>query len=118
MALKSMKRKKKSKKELEEENSPIGIDEPDYPWGLEVNLENESLEQLGLGAGDFKIGEGKNLTAKVRVDHISSNKRRNGKNRDSVRMQITEMDLEGAKEESKSDFAKFQEQQDSGHDVL
>ena len=116
MALKSMKREKKSKEETKK--SEIEYKEPDYPWGLEVNLEDDSLKTLGLGAEDFKIGENKDIVAKVRVDNISSNKRRNGKNSDSVRMQITDLDLGGSAKPEKSLFESYKDQTDSGHDVL
>jgi hypothetical protein len=117
MALKSMKRKKNNKEGITKSSVDV-YEEPEYPWGLEVNLDDDSLGQLGLKAGDFKIGEGKTLEAKVRVDHISSDKNHKGKDRDSVRMQITDMDLGGSKEAKKSLFENYKAQTDSGHEVL
>jgi hypothetical protein len=113
-----MKRPKKSKKELKTENEPIGYDAPDYPYGLEISLEDESLKSLGQGARDFEIGGEISVTAKARVDRISSNKNRRGRNHDSVSLQITDMDL-GGKEKAPeaSKFDGYQASQEAGHGV-
>ena len=105
--MKSMKRSKKDKKETKGEVA-IEYEEPDYPYGLGIDLADEALDSLGLTAKSFKIGNEINIVAKVRVDRISSNKSRTGKNRDSVDLQITDMGLEGAKEEGPSKFEAHQ----------
>ena len=110
MTMKSMKRPKKTKKELKAENtvSDIGVDSPEYPWGLELNLEDDALGSLDVTAKNFQIGNEITIQAKARVDRISSNKSRTGRNRDSVGLQITDMGLDGSKEKAPSKFEVHQ----------
>ena len=87
--MKSMKLTKKQAKESEE-----GImDEPEYPYGLSINLENESMEKLGMD-GLPDIGKEMILNARVTVTHINeSASNRDKKLHRSMSLQITDMEL-------------------------
>lgn len=63
----------------------------EYPYGLEISLDDESLKKLGM-EGMPAIGSTSILTAKVKVTSVSESASENGKDR-YVRLQITEMEL-------------------------
>lgn len=75
------------------EPSTIATDAPMYPWGLSVNLDDDSLEKLEIDVGDMKVGDYKVLIAKVEVTSLSSNESKGGGNQ-SATLQIMEMCLE------------------------
>jgi len=59
-----MKLPKKSKKELKQEMAAVsGDDMPDYPWGLSITLNKESIDKLP-GLKSVKAGENVHITAK------------------------------------------------------
>jgi hypothetical protein len=79
----------------------ISDEGPLYPWGLGIQLENESIELLGMKTLP-EAGETMLLVAKVKVTGTTSEDvdGEGGKRkRQSVRLQITDMALEdgGAK---------------------
>lgn len=85
----SMKRSKKDVK-----NAEVGIDseEPEFPWGLRVDLDNESLDKLGIK--DLpKVGEKMTLVAKVEVIRVSESDSVSGEPRRDMELQITDMEL-------------------------
>lgn len=84
---------KMSRSEREEKYKPseVSMDAPVYPYGLEVRLDNDALEKLGIELPE--VGTEMLLIAKVKVTGASSNESENGKNR-SVSLQITDMCLE------------------------
>ena len=73
---------------------PVG---PRYPYGLSINLDNDSLEKLGMDKLP-EVGVVLTLTAKVKVTSASVNEYENNKER-NVGLQITDMDLGKAKVE-------------------
>lgn len=75
------------------EPSSLVEDRPRYPWGLQVNLDKDSLEKLGIGDELPGVGEKYLLVAMVDVTSVSSNQSEGGSNR-SVGLQITSMCLE------------------------
>lgn len=75
--------------------SSIATDGPSYPYGLEVRLDDESLEKLDLDVKDLSVGDTYVLVAKVKLTSVSSNQSDGGPSRSSVALQITEMCLEG-----------------------
>lgn len=64
-----------------------------YPYGLTVRLENDSLDKLGIeelpGVGDTM-----KLVAEVTVESASQSSRLNGEPRRDISLQITKMSLE------------------------
>lgn len=90
--LKSMKLSKKEQKE----GSEVATERPEYAYGLSINLDNESLEKLGI----TELPKTKTemfLSAKVEVSSVSEHDSADQKepNR-SVTLQITEMGLANA----------------------
>lgn len=87
------------KKKIEEQvatESPAA-DMPIYPWGLQVRLDEDSLDKLGMEKLPAVDGE-LMLIAKVKVVGVSSNEHSsNGKGKHkhkSVELQITDLCLE------------------------
>ena len=87
MALTSMKREKKKA-----DHDMVMPDERVYPYGLQINLEDEDLEKLGVDSLP-KVGSVLRVLAKVEVTSISENESKEGGTRRSVSLQITEMGL-------------------------
>jgi hypothetical protein len=69
---------------------------PRYPWGLCIQLDNDSLEKLGLDLPE--VGEEMTLTATVKVTSVSSNETEGSNPSKSVSLQITDMALTGGDE--------------------
>lgn len=84
----SLKISKKDDKEEMNEAEPVGSVGNRYPWGTRINLDNDSLDKLGIvklpTVGDKIMIEGK-------CEVISVRQSEDGK---SVELQITDMDLE------------------------
>jgi len=66
-------------------------DQPRYPWGLSLTLDDETLEKLGFGDELPDVGAMKDLVARAKVTSVSSNDVDGGKKRRSVSLQITEL---------------------------
>jgi len=88
MELKSMALTPAEKKEETAEYKPQA---PDYPWGLSLDLNDDSLEKLGIATLP-QMGESFTMMAKVSVKSVSSSTY-NGKTNRSCCLQITEMAL-------------------------
>lgn len=91
--LTSMKRTKKDTKKSKDLccSSPCGPSDA-YPYGLEVRLEDESLDKLDIDELP-KAGTKMTLTAEVEVSGSSSSARMGEDPRRSLTLQITKMSL-------------------------
>lgn len=89
-----MKLSKRDKKESME--SKITEDRPSYPWGLRLNLDDDSLKKLGISLPD--VGESMRVTATATVVSVSENKHEHGSHNRHVELQIVKMGLKPAKE--------------------
>ncbi len=78
------------------------VDKPEYPWGTSINLEHDSIEQLGIDKLPA-FGEKLQMTAIVKVTNVGSNESETGK-RKHMTLQITDMAIEPEKNEE--DVAK------------
>jgi hypothetical protein len=79
-------------------------DAPAYPYGLRLELNDETMKKLGLEELP-DVGETMMLKAKVVVERVSQNDTKDGKRQD-MSLQITEMELsEGEEEEDDEDEA-------------
>lgn len=79
-------------------------DPPAYPYGLEVRLDDDSLEKLGVDADDYSAGDELMIIAKVKVSSVSSRDNIIGGATQNMELQITELcleDLPDAKAEKK-----------------
>ena len=93
--LKSMKVEKKSK----EMDKPIDVEQRDeFPWGLRIDLNKDSLKNLGLSTKDFTVGEEISVACMAKVISVRATE---GEFNDSknVELQITKMKLESEEEE-------------------
>lgn len=86
--------KQAPKKKLRETAVSDQMDQPKYPWGLEVNLENESIKKLNIDIENTQAGDQVYFVARADVTTVS--RRQNmregkGKTNDSMSLQITDM---------------------------
>ena len=92
----SMKLSEKETKAMAEPSLVGGEkDAPRYPWGLSLNLDDDTLDKLKLSPLP-KVGEKRLLIAQVEVTSVSSNQGPGKEKRESVALQITECCLEPA----------------------
>ncbi len=99
MHLQSMKRTKKETKSHEAEVAePISAEE-DYPYGLNINLEKESLEKLGLDIDDFSIGGKVDIICQAEVTSLHESANKNSTNA-SASLQITNMAMKARPNEN------------------
>ena len=89
----SMKRDKK-KKDKKADNSPMccptPCDAPEYPWGLSITLESESLDKLGMD--DLpRVGSTVKIVAETRVESVSSRSTSEDDENRSVQLQIVKL---------------------------
>jgi hypothetical protein len=95
MKLTDMKLKPRKEEDYKAPSTSLA-DEPKYPWGLQVTLENEQLEKLGVDKLP-SVGTTLTLTAKVEVCSTGEYQaQRGGEERRSVQLQITSLALSGA----------------------
>lgn len=76
-----------------------GADGPEYPWGLEIRLEDETLTKLGIT--DLPdVGDEFRVVCVVRVDSVSQSQMASGRQDRCVCLQITQMGLEADEAET------------------
>lgn len=68
---------------------PDADNAPKYPWGTELNLEDETLEKLGIDRLP-EVGEEVQITAVAKVTRVSASESQGGARR-SLYLQITDM---------------------------
>lgn len=72
---------------------PTSGNEPPYPWGLRITLENEALKKLDKTAKDFEYGGRMKLQCDVEVVSLNESQDRDskGEKRETVGLQIVKM---------------------------
>jgi hypothetical protein len=88
-----MKDMKLSPQEAKTELQPTEIPKPNYPYGLSISLETESLKKLGLAIKDFEIGKQMKFEALAVVSSISKNESLANNGHECVSLQITGLDF-------------------------
>lgn len=83
----NMKQNPQGKESLLVEDS----EQPEYPYGLRINLDEESLKKLGTTELP-EVGQGMSLKAQVEVASVSQYDNDKGKHRE-MSLQITDMEL-------------------------
>lgn len=89
-----------SKKEAEQEygisspGKPPKPDLPRYPYDSRLTLGTEVLEKLGVAPSDFETGQIVTITAKAEIIGTTDEKRREGRDRQEVRLQITDLSMD------------------------
>lgn len=87
--------------EESKEYGGMEIEAPEYPYGLSIDLGDDSLEKLGITALP-KVGSEMMITAKCVVKSVSSNQMQGGDKESRVCLQITDMDV-GQTENAQND---------------
>jgi hypothetical protein len=86
---------KMSKKEAKEQNSGPSIAEsPQYPYGLSISLDNDTLEKLKLG-DSVEVGDEVAIVAKAKVTSKSGYETMVGGAENSLCLQITDLEVSG-----------------------
>lgn len=99
MELKNMELPKIKNEEKIECCSP---ERPRYPWGLNIRLENEVIERLGIEDMP-EVGEEIMIVAKAKVESVSVHENSDKTKNRSISIQITDMAVE---QEKKVDVEK------------
>lgn len=81
-------------------------DAPAYPWGLRLELNDESMKKLGMEELP-DVGATLTLHAKVKVERVSQNDSAEGGKRQDMSLQITDMSLSGSDDEETSTEEKL-----------
>jgi hypothetical protein len=87
-----------SKEESKEYGLVSNPEPPKYPYGLCITLDDGSLEKLALGMPE--VGTEITFTAKAVVEGVRSSQMQGGDAETSVNLQITDMEITSAKEDS------------------
>lgn len=80
--------------EAKEAVNPSYTEAPKYPWGLNICLNNDSLEKLGVKTLPA-VGTEVTIIAKATVSSTSENATENDGPRSSMDLQITDMQIDG-----------------------
>lgn len=102
MALINMKMSREEAKEY----APQAIDSegPEYPYGLCICLNDDSLEKLGI-TNLPKVGTEMMIMAKVKVTSTRAYSDKEGEAESSVDLQITDMEIQGNQTERNNSAA-------------
>lgn len=92
MSMTSMKMEPKTEQEGSDACCSPG-DQPLYPYGLSLSLNDESMKKLGLSFDKLVIGQKLTLNAVVEVTSVSAYKEQEGTESNAC-LQITDMDLQ------------------------
>lgn len=81
-----------------QEPASVMTEGPRYPWGLAVNLDEESLQKLGV-ANLPDVENEMILVGRVKVTRTQSSQDEGGKRHRSMELQITDMALNNGDDE-------------------
>lgn len=98
-----------AKSESAAETTPLMPQENKYPYGLQITLDTESLQKLGVDHSDWEIGDVFPLDILAKVVSKSANESENGGNYCSVSLQITHIGAEEAEESSSEAYSRNEE---------
>jgi len=79
--------------------------QPEYPYGLQISLDNDGLQKLGIDISTMRVGDGVLIQAKAEVKSvsISENSYNDGKIEQRLELQITDIAINPPTEESFED---------------
>lgn len=96
---------KMSREEAKEYTLGAEVDDsPKYPYGLRLDLNDDSLEKLGITALP-KVGTEMTITAKVVVTSVSAYDSQGGEPEQNVCLQITDMEIGNSQAERNNSAA-------------
>jgi len=90
MKMKSLKMSK-PKKVLREKMAVQAAEQPEYPWGLELDLDSDTIKKLGIDFKNQTVGDSVHFTAKAKITRMSENQDIVGGGNRSLGLQITSM---------------------------
>lgn len=83
-----------AKSDAAQETTPLMPQENKYPYGLQINLDDESLAKLNVDISDWEIGDVFPLDILVKLVSKSCNESEGGGQKCSVSLQITHIGAE------------------------
>ena len=111
MKLTDMKLSRKTKEELKKEANEwcsVTDDRNRYPYGLEVDLDSNSMKALGKSVDEFEVGSTIGLVAATTVKSLRKNERQDGTVNQHMELQIEKMHLVTGKKSEKPKPKLFQ----------
>ena len=103
MELTDMKRTKKELKKDKATDMPMEVEREEYPYGLEISLESESLKKLNIDPQKLSVGGKAVIQAEAKITRISLSMDVN-RDRKSASFQITKMNITKAKSKGDLDW--------------
>lgn len=103
MALVNMARTKQEAK-AEQDSWKEVENQPKYPYGLSLHLDDETIKKLGIAIPEG--GATLRLDALAKVTSVSSHEEVDGDKRCNLQLQITDMAIVPENADTKSDMAK------------
>lgn len=76
----------------------------DYPWGLSISLDDESLKKLKADFESIEIGETYHFFMMAKVTAKSRNENEGGEPRERIELQITHMAAESEDKENRAEM--------------
>lgn len=107
MKLVSMKITPQERKEKEEAAVPNKIEQPSYPYGLELRLSKPELEKLGLSAA-LQVGDECVVSAKAKVTSVEMRQHEGG-DHEHVTLQLTDLGVEAKPPPEKMNMGQYAE---------
>lgn len=89
--------------------SAIPCSPSDYPWGLSISLDNESLKKLDVDFDSVEIGETYHLFVLAKVTSKSRNDSEGNGQCDRIELQITHVAAESEDVENKESDSPLRE---------
>ena len=93
--------KRKTEEKIEGQTEMCCGDQEDYPYGLQIRLDNETIEKLGIPLPE--VGKEVNIVAKAKITSASERSVEGGEADRSVELQITEMAISKPEREVDTD---------------
>jgi len=78
------------KKSMVNELKTVEAEQPEYPYGLTIDLDNDTIKKMGLDVTKFSVEDEIQIVAKAFISRVSSEKTGEGSN-DSLCIQLTDM---------------------------
>lgn len=90
----------------EQYGSSIASDAPEYPYGLSITLDEEAIAKLGFPALP-QVDQTMMITARVKVQRVSSVDTSGGEKEQSLCLQITDMEVGADRQETNYESALY-----------
>ncbi len=110
-----MKMSKEEKKDMQEVAPIQGKGAgPEYPYGLKIELDNESFDKMDIDLSEFDVGDNVMLMAKAKISSQAIDKNDyDNKERKRMSLQITHLCLEpGEEDEGEEEDVGWEDEKD------